>query len=124
MRGTFAPDGVHLGYEDVGEGRAVIFQHGLGGDARQTAEVFPNEPGLRRITLECRGQGESETGRVSALSIDTCSADVAALADHLNVGRCVVGGISLGAAIALRLALRRPDLVGGLILARPAWLFE
>jgi pimeloyl-ACP methyl ester carboxylesterase len=34
----------------------------------------------------------------------------------------VVGGVSLGAAIALRLAVRRPELVCGLILARPAWV--
>ena len=124
MRGSVTRDGLRLAFEDAGEGRAVVFQHGLGGDARQTAEVFPNEPGLRRVTLECRGQGESETGPVAALSIDTFGADVAALAEHLNLGRCLVGGISLGAAIALRLAIRRPDLVGGLILARPAWLFD
>jgi pimeloyl-ACP methyl ester carboxylesterase len=33
----------------------------------------------------------------------------------------VVGGISMGAAIATRLAVTRPDLVCGLILVRPAW---
>src|SRR5262249_34862685 len=50
--------------------------------------------------------------------------DVAALSAQRGLGRAVVGGISMGAAISLRLAVRRPDLVGGLILARPAWLFE
>ena len=33
-----------------------------------------------------------------------------------------VGGISMGAAIALRIAALRPDLVSALVLARPAWL--
>ena len=35
----------------------------------------------------------------------------------------MAGGISMGAAIALRLAVKRPDLVGALVLSRPAWLF-
>ena len=36
----------------------------------------------------------------------------------------VLGGISMGAAISLRLAVKRPDLVKALVLARPAWLTE
>jgi pimeloyl-ACP methyl ester carboxylesterase len=34
----------------------------------------------------------------------------------------IVGGISMGAAIALHLAVHRPGIVRGLILARPAWI--
>jgi pimeloyl-ACP methyl ester carboxylesterase len=117
-------DSVRLAVEEVGEGRPVVFQHGLGGNAGQVAEVFPREPAVRRITLECRGQGLSEPGPPAQLRIGTFSADVAFLAEHLRLGRAIFGGISLGAAIALRLAVNRPDLVGGLILARPAWLFD
>jgi pimeloyl-ACP methyl ester carboxylesterase len=36
----------------------------------------------------------------------------------------VIGGISMGAAIAMRVAALRPDLVAGLVIARPAWAFE
>ena len=53
----FVRDGLALGYEDVGSGPPTLFQHGLGGDAAQAAEVFPAY--RRRITLECRGQGGS-----------------------------------------------------------------
>jgi len=116
-------DGLRLAVEEAGAGRPVLFQHGLGANAGQVAEVFPSSPPARRITLECRAQGESQTGPVEALSIATFAEDVAFLSEHLRLERAVVGGISLGAAIALRLAVRRPDLVGGLILARPAWLF-
>jgi pimeloyl-ACP methyl ester carboxylesterase len=117
-------DGIRLAFEDVGEGRRVIFQHGLGAQARQVAEVFPDLPGVRRITLECRAQGESAPGPVAGFSIAAFAEDVHFLADRLGLRRVVVGGISMGAAIALRLALQRPGLVGGLILARPAWLFD
>jgi pimeloyl-ACP methyl ester carboxylesterase len=116
--------GLHLAVEDVGDGRPVVFQHGLGASARQVAEVFPDRPAARRITLECRAQGESEAGPAASFSIATFAADVASVIEHLRLDRPIVGGISLGATIALRLAVRRPDLVGGLILARPAWLFD
>jgi pimeloyl-ACP methyl ester carboxylesterase len=116
--------GLHLALEDVGDGRPVVFQHGLGAGAKQVAEIFPDQPPARRITLECRAQGESEAGPAASFSIATFAADVASLIEHLRLDRPIVGGISLGAAIALRLAVRRPDLVGGLVLARPAWLFD
>jgi len=116
--------GLRLAVEEAGEGRPVVFQHGLGANARQVADVFPSEPAARRITLECRAQGESDAGPAEAFSIATFSDDVAALSEQLGFGRAVVGGISMGAAISLRLAVRRPDLVGRLILARPAWVFE
>jgi len=36
----------------------------------------------------------------------------------------VLGGISMGAALSLRIAATRPDLVRALILARPAWVLN
>ncbi len=119
----FERGGIALRYEDVGEGPPVIFQHGLGGDAAQVAEVFPAVPPSRRVTLECRAHGASASGSLSELSIATFTSDVAALAERLALGRAVAGGISMGAAIAFRLAVTRPDLVTALVLSRPAWMF-
>lgn len=119
----FERGGIALRYEDVGKGPAVIFQHGLGGDAAQVAEVFPSTSPSRRVTLECRAHGGSQSGSLTGLSIATFTDDVAALADRLDLRRAVAGGISMGAAIALRLAVTRPDLVKALVLSRPAWLF-
>jgi glucokinase len=48
--------------------------------------------------------------------------DVVALLDHLAIDRATVGGVSMGSAVALNLALRHPDRVSALILSRPAWL--
>ncbi len=119
----FDRNGLDLRYEDMGEGPPVIFQHGLGGDAAQVAEVFPALPPSRRITLECRAHGGSQSGSLANFSIATFADDVAALADRLTLGRAVAGGISMGSAIALRLAVKRPQLVKALVLARPAWMF-
>jgi pimeloyl-ACP methyl ester carboxylesterase len=108
---------------DGGEGLPVIFQHGLGGDEAQVAEVFPDGERSRRLTLECRGQGKSGLGDPRGLSITNFADDVLAFADSRGVERFVIGGISMGAAIALRIAIRHPEKVRALILARPAWLW-
>ena len=115
-------DGCALSYEVSGNGMPVLWQHGLGADRKQAAEVFPSMPGIQRITLECRGHGESELGDPERLSIVQFAADAVGLFDHLAIDRLVVGGISLGAAISLRLAATVPNRVKALILARPAWV--
>jgi pimeloyl-ACP methyl ester carboxylesterase len=58
------------------------------------------------------------------LSITQFATDVAALLDHLRIDAAVLGGISLGAAISMRLAASLPHRIKGLILARPAWVDE
>lgn len=119
----FTPrNGPHLHVDDAGgDGLPVLFLHGLCGDAKQTAEAFPPDAEFRRITLEARGHGSSEAGDATAFSIATFTDDAAQLIAALNRGPFVVGGISMGAAIAMRLAVLRPELVRGLVIARPAW---
>lgn len=109
---------------DTAVGYPVVFQHGLGGDEVQVRANFPDGPAFRRITVECRAQGGSSPGTTRPFSIAVFSDDVLAAADTRGVGRFVAGGISMGAAIALRLAVRHPDRVSALILARPAWVDE
>lgn len=115
-------DGTRLNVDTAGEGMPVVFLHGLCGDAGQTSEAFPTEPGYRRVTIEARGHGRSQSGGLDRLSIETFANDVAAYVEaNLDVP-VIIGGISMGAAISLRLAVKRPDLVRALVLARPAWL--
>ncbi len=119
----FAAPGLRLAvHESGGSGQPFVFQHGLCGDAAQTAEVFPDNPRFRRLTLECRGHGGSDAGDPAGFCIAGFADDLAGFLEARDLGRAVVGGISLGAAIALRLAVRRPDLVRAMVLARPAWL--
>lgn len=110
---------------DTGQGGLpVIFQHGLGGDAVQVAQNFPDGPSRRRLTVECRAQGGSGAGSKRPFSIAMFADDVLAAADAAGLDRFVAGGISMGAAIALHLASRHPDRVLGLVLVRPAWAFD
>ncbi len=107
--------------DDGGPGAPFVFQHGLCGDARQTAEAFPPDPAFRRLTLECPGHGASPLQ--GDISIAAFADHVAALIETLP-HPVILGGISMGAAIALRLAALRPELVRALILIRPAWVTE
>ncbi|MDR3375497.1 MAG: alpha/beta hydrolase [Ancalomicrobiaceae bacterium] len=118
-------DGLKLALSDSGgAGRPIVLQHGLTADAGQIAEFFPGSPDWRVLTLECRGHGSSETGDPAAFSIAAFADDVAAAMAAAGVSRAVVGGVSMGAAIACRLAVIRPDLVEALVLIRPAWVVD
>jgi pimeloyl-ACP methyl ester carboxylesterase len=117
-------DGCRLNYVDEGHGMPVLWQHGLGATQAQVAEVFPESSQFRRITMECRGHADSELGALQGLSIRQFADDAVVLLDHLGVRCAVVGGISLGAAIALHLAVHYPARVSELIIARPAWICE
>jgi pimeloyl-ACP methyl ester carboxylesterase len=117
------PGGPVLNLDDArGEGLPLIFQHGLWGDARQTIEAFPRDPHSRRITIESRGHGGSEAGDPRLFSIRTFTADIAAFIEAHRLAPIIIGGISMGAATTLHLAVHRPEIVRSLILVRPAWI--
>ena len=119
----FLHDGITFHYRESGQGVPFVFQHGLGGDANQTFGLFAPPPGYRLITMECRGHGETlPLGDPDKISLGVFVDDLCALLDHLALPQVVIGGISMGAAIALILTLRFPARVRGLILSRPAWL--
>jgi pimeloyl-ACP methyl ester carboxylesterase len=115
-------DGMRLAVHGGGtEGPALVFQHGLCGDARQVAEAMAGLAPQRWTCVECPGHGASDMD--PAPSIASFADHVAALAETLG-GPVALGGISMGAAIATRLAVTRPDLVRALVLVRPAWVTE
>lgn len=116
-------EGIAFHYRDTGQGIPFVFQHGLGGDANQTFGLFAPPPGYRLITLECRAHGQTRPlGDPDAISLAVFVDDLCALLDHLVLPQVIVGGISMGAAVALMLTLRFPERVRGLVLSRPAWL--
>jgi pimeloyl-ACP methyl ester carboxylesterase len=116
-------DGCRLVYDIAGSGPVVVWQHGLGAPLSQPIAVFPADVAVTRISLGCRGHQQSDLGDPDKLSMATFADDVLALLDHLTIDRVVaIGGISLGAGIALRIAALYPQRTMSLILARPAWV--
>jgi pimeloyl-ACP methyl ester carboxylesterase len=113
----------HFHYVDHGKGMPFVFQHGLGGSTEQTAGLFPGTEGVRFLSLDCRSHGETEPlAQPEELRFSLMADDIVAWMDHLGLENVVLGGISMGAGIALNLALRYPTRVRGLMLSRPAWL--
>jgi pimeloyl-ACP methyl ester carboxylesterase len=120
---SFLRDGIIFHYLDVGQGVPFVLQHGLGGDVRQPAGLFVPPTGVRLLCLDARGHGRTQPlGDPASLTFDTIGDDLVAWLDHLGVGQAVVGGISMGAGVALNVAVRYPQRVAGLVLSRPAWL--
>lgn len=121
----FKHDKTNFHYLDEGEGAPLLFLHGLGSDAERSRELLDGLPGLRLIAPDFRGHGRTRyRGNTAAYRIPAFADDMLALLDHLRLEKAVLGGVSLGAAVALNLAVRHPARVGGLILVRPAWLNE
>ncbi len=104
----------------------LLLLHGLGGDRQQALGLVKDVTDSRLAVLapDLRAHGESPiVGSAEAFSFDAMVADVRALIDRLRQGskRTIVAGISMGAALALRIALAGSLDVRGLILVRPAF---
>jgi len=115
-------DGLRLHYRDEGDlaGAPVVFANALGSDLRiWDAVVARMPPGLRLIRYDKRGHGESDCPpppyRMGALV-----GDAERLLDHLGVRDCVFVGLSIGGMIAQGLAVKRLDLVRGMVLSNTA----
>jgi len=119
----FYHDQLDFHYLDRGSGQPVVFQHGLGGAVDRIFELIELPAGYRLLGLDSRGHGETRPlGPTDKLRFDAFADDVVALMDHRQIPQAVVGGTSMGAGVALNLALRYPQRVRGLVLPRPAWL--
>lgn len=122
IRDDVKVSGLRLSSVIIGTGRPFLFLHGLCGNAEQSIELRPEVSDWQFLALESRGHGYSDIGDPASLSICQFAEDAAAYLHKLGSAPAVIGGISMGAAIALRLAVMQPELVCGLILARPAWV--
>src|SRR4051794_21122708 len=103
----FDNDGVRLFAVACGRGRPIILLHGgLANHLACLRFAAPLAERFQIIAPDVRSSGRSVCP--GPLSWDQIADDVAALVRHLGVPRAVVGGISSGAAGAVRTALRHP----------------
>jgi pimeloyl-ACP methyl ester carboxylesterase len=116
----FDIDGARLFALDIGQGHPIVFMHGGLADHRAVLFRVGQLAGTHRLLApDLRGSGRSiHTG---TLSWDRLADDVAALLGHMGIDRAIVGGVSMGSAVALRFALRHPRLLRGLILMSPMY---
>ena len=121
-------DGTRLHYTDTGappgrpEADTVVLGHGLlfsGWMFHPQVEALGDT--YRCVTIDWRGQGSTPAGPAAgsdglAADMDTLTADLLALLDHLGLERVHYVGLSMGGFVGIRLAARHPERVASLAL--------
>ncbi len=109
-------NGLALYYEIHGTGNPLILLHGGLGSVDMFSEILPSLAASRQV-IGVDLQGNGHTADVDRpFSFEHMADDVAALIQHLKLGKADVAGYSLGGAVALHLAMRHPELVRKLVL--------
>jgi 3-oxoadipate enol-lactonase len=115
--GSASVNGIEIAYDDTGgDGPAVLLAHGFLMDKTMFApQVEVLSPRYRVITWDGRGHGDT-VDRGAPFSYWDLATDCLGLMDHLGIERAVVGGMSQGGFVSLRVALSAPGRVRGLVL--------
>jgi 3-oxoadipate enol-lactonase len=114
---TVSSAGTNIYYEDAGEGEAIVFAHGAGGNAAIWFEqVAAFRDRYRCLTFDHRRFARSPAPP-ETLTVPQFRDDVLALLDHLDIESAHLVGQSMGGFTALRLALDVPERVKTLTLS-------
>jgi pimeloyl-ACP methyl ester carboxylesterase len=121
--GTLNYQGYRIGYDEYGEGeRSIVLVHGLLMNRHMFERLGPAlaKAGNRVVCVDLLGHGRSDQpDDLRLYSMPLFAEQVLALLDHLGLERAVVGGTSLGANVALELAVRHPERVQALFIEMP-----
>jgi pimeloyl-ACP methyl ester carboxylesterase len=113
-----------LKLEDTGKGPALVLLHGLTATRRyvlQGSRLLARE-GFRLVSYDARAHGESGPG--DGYEYSDLAADLVSVLRDRGIERAILVGHSMGAATAVRVAIERPELVGGLVQITPAYAGE
>jgi pimeloyl-ACP methyl ester carboxylesterase len=108
-----------MAYDMTGEGIPLVFIHQVATDRRLWhRQRLSLAPRYRLITVDVLGHGE-RLWPLNELSIEHAATHIQWLLERLGTGAAFLIGVSMGAAVAMRLALNTPALVRGLVLLSP-----
>jgi pimeloyl-ACP methyl ester carboxylesterase len=117
----FIPIGkAKLFYEEAGKDASLVLIHAGIADRRMWDDQFPLfSRNFRVLRYDMRGFGQTEPGDEAFADWE----DLVRLLQALEIDAAVVVGVSMGARVAVELALMRPELVRALVLVAPG-LFD
>lgn len=109
--------GAEIYYECRGEGPALVFAHGAGGNAASWWQQVPEfvERGFQVLSFDHRGFGRS-VAPADALSLSEFVPDLEAMLDAEGIERAALVCQSMGGWSGLPFALAHPDRVRALVL--------
>lgn len=112
-----AVDAAEIHVELAGEGAPIVLLHGLGLSGALWNRVRDGfGPGYSLVLVDLRGAGRTRELERDELSLQRWADDLEAVLATLGIRRPVLVGHSLGASVALKYALERPDDVCALVL--------
>ena len=98
-----------------GSGAPLLLIHGLGSSGDDWAfQIGPLAQRFRLIVPDLRGCGESPIGH-ERISIGSFGDDLWQLIDQAGIDQIGIAGFSMGGAVALEMALQRPQQVSRLV---------
>jgi pimeloyl-ACP methyl ester carboxylesterase len=112
-------DGVRLHYVERGSGETLVLLHGNGSmieDFESSGLIDLAAKDYRVIVFDRPGFGHSDRPRNVVWTPDAQAELIKHALARLGVSDAIVFGHSWGASVAVALALKYPDLVGGLVL--------
>ena len=108
-------NGVRLHYESEGDGPACLVVSIASIPFYQRIFSAALREHLRLIFVDLRGSGESESGPVERITLDTFADDIDALRQHLGLAKVVIIGHSLHGWLALDYARKYPQHTAGVV---------
>jgi pimeloyl-ACP methyl ester carboxylesterase len=121
--GSFRFNGHRIAFAEYGEGdRVLVLAHGLLMNRHMYDQLAPEmaSRGFRVITVDLLGHGASDKPvDMRAYNMSCFGDQLAALVEHLELDRPIVGGTSLGANATLEMAARHPRSARGLFIEMP-----
>jgi pimeloyl-ACP methyl ester carboxylesterase len=117
-----SPASCNLYHQEAGEGVPILLIHPAGSTSATWGPAADELARVGRVIAYDR-RGYARTGGQPPRSMSTHTADAAALLEHLQAPPAVIVATSAGAAIAVDLAVRRPDLVRVVVAHEFPWRF-
>ena len=121
MAGYVEANGVNTWYDERGDGDPLVLLHGGLTDSRDFTGNLDALAGRFRLLLpERRGHGHT-ADMPGPITVEAMAQDTIAFVEQMAHGPVRLAGYSAGAIVALRVAVRRPDLVDRLVLISGAF---
>lgn len=122
----YSVDGRELFYTTSGSGSPVVLIHGFLGDSQAHFGKQLKDPGLQNYTLiapDLRGFGKSQIEKYArwgeSHTADQLLHDIDVLIQSLQLKNVIIGGYSVGAALALEYTKTHQDNIKGIFLISP-----